>query len=463
MLFQWYVFEGGKKPYVKSSLGIDFGFLNQKIVTDGIFIDVNEWAKLEKVLSSRIEKDPDYYQKFINLCYKCADRLIGESEKIGRMQGLQNISDQELLKLYKDYQISVLKSIPFLDTTLVLNNILTKSLTGLLESELGIKDKNEQDLLLSNLVIPIKKSFFVEETEAILRIALKMQKKRNADIGKDIDKYLEKFAWMSMIAYVGKPYTKEAVLKRVEEILKEDPKEQMAKAREVNIKTVRNYEIAYQKIEKSQKLVNLINYAQEFLYLLNYRLDIFFKAHFLVSPLFKEIGRRMNITVDEVVYLTGDEIVELIEGKKKIDKKEVVQRVSDYALIKKEGKFYIQSGKDVKRVAYGKVVTTEVKGQVANRGRATGKIKLVFETEDISKVMRGDILVSPMTRPNMVPAMMKARGIITDFGGMLCHAAIISREFDLPCVVGTKNATKVFKDGDLVELNVYEGIARKLK
>ena len=79
------------------------------------------------------------------------------------------------------------------------------------------------------------------------------------------------------------------------------------------------------------------------------------------------------------------------------------------------------------------------------------------------KIQKGDIIISPMTRPHFVPALKKASGIVTDFGGMLCHAALISREFGIPCVVGTKYATKVFKDNDLVELNAYEGVVRKIK
>ena len=59
--------------------------------------------------------------------------------------------------------------------------------------------------------------------------------------------------------------------------------------------------------------------------------------------------------------------------------------------------------------------------------------------------------------------MRKAAGIITDFGGILCHAALISREFGIPCIVGTRVATKIFNDGDMVELDAYKGIARKLK
>ncbi|MBI4100007.1 hypothetical protein HY440_03295, partial [Candidatus Microgenomates bacterium] len=67
-----------------------------------------------------------------------------------------------------------------------------------------------------------------------------------------------------------------------------------------------------------------------------------------------------------------------------------------------------------------------------------------------------------MTKPDLVVACKKAAGIITDEGGILSHAAIVSREFKIPCLVGTQSATNIFRDGDQVELNASEGIARKL-
>ena len=75
----------------------------------------------------------------------------------------------------------------------------------------------------------------------------------------------------------------------------------------------------------------------------------------------------------------------------------------------------------------------------------------------------GNVLVTVMTSPDMVIAVKKAGAIVTDEGGFLCHAAILSREFDIPCIVGTVNATKVLNDGDLVEVDAEKGIVRVLK
>lgn len=78
------------------------------------------------------------------------------------------------------------------------------------------------------------------------------------------------------------------------------------------------------------------------------------------------------------------------------------------------------------------------------------------------KVKEGDILVAPMTTPELMPAMKNAAAFITDEGGITCHAAIISRELDKPCIIGTKTATRIIKDGDLVEVDANLGIIRKL-
>ena len=108
----------------------------------------------------------------------------------------------------------------------------------------------------------------------------------------------------------------------------------------------------------------------------------------------------------------------------------------------------------------GQILT---KGLAASPGVASGIVKLVHSMQELEKVKKGDILVSSMTRPELVPAMEKAAAIVTDEGGITSHAAIVSRELGIPCVVGTNIATKVFKDGDFVEVNANHGIIRKVK
>jgi len=104
----------------------------------------------------------------------------------------------------------------------------------------------------------------------------------------------------------------------------------------------------------------------------------------------------------------------------------------------------------------------EIKGNSAYRGKVIGKVRVVFEIEDMKKIEKGEILVTSMTTPDLIAVSREFSAIVTDEGGMLCHAAIISREFKKPCIIGTKIATQVLKDGDLVEVDADKGIVKIL-
>ena len=104
-----------------------------------------------------------------------------------------------------------------------------------------------------------------------------------------------------------------------------------------------------------------------------------------------------------------------------------------------------------------------VRGLGASPGMASGKVKIVLDIEELDKIKDGDIMVTTMTTPDMVPAMRRASGIVTDEGGVTCHASIISRELGIPCVVGTGNATTTLEENSGVTLDgkkglVFEGI-----
>ena len=86
----------------------------------------------------------------------------------------------------------------------------------------------------------------------------------------------------------------------------------------------------------------------------------------------------------------------------------------------------------------------------------------MLRKKQIPELKEGEILVTHMTTPDFVPAMRRAAAIVTDEGGVTCHAAIIARELKKPCVVGTKHATQIFKDGDMVEVDANAGIVRKV-
>lgn len=106
---------------------------------------------------------------------------------------------------------------------------------------------------------------------------------------------------------------------------------------------------------------------------------------------------------------------------------------------------------------------TEISGTVASKGFVTGRVRII-QSNDISKVIfnKGDILVSASTNPSLISIIQKAGAILTDEGGLMSHASILSRELNIPCIIATKNATRFFKDGDVVEVDANRGIVKRL-
>ncbi len=108
----------------------------------------------------------------------------------------------------------------------------------------------------------------------------------------------------------------------------------------------------------------------------------------------------------------------------------------------------------------------EFSGTLASKGKNSvvqGKVCIILDPFNSKKFQKGNILVAAMTSPEYVFLMEKAAAIVTDAGGLTCHAAIVCREFGLPCIVGTRIATQVLHDGDLVEINTAKGTVKILK
>ena len=99
-----------------------------------------------------------------------------------------------------------------------------------------------------------------------------------------------------------------------------------------------------------------------------------------------------------------------------------------------------------------------IKGETASSGVYAGKVKMIKDATELEKIEKGDILVTNMTTPDMVPAMQRAGAIVTNEGGMTCHAAIVSREMGIPCIVGTEHATEILKDGSMITVHASRGI-----
>jgi phosphohistidine swiveling domain-containing protein len=126
--------------------------------------------------------------------------------------------------------------------------------------------------------------------------------------------------------------------------------------------------------------------------------------------------------------------------------------IEKYSFLEKEEKFL----KDYSKIKI-------LKGNCAFKGKVKGKVRVIINEPEIKKLKRDEILITKMTSAKFTPFINRAKAIVTDDGGLLCHAAVISREFGIPCIIGTKIATKVLKDGDLVEVDAGKGVVKILK
>jgi phosphoenolpyruvate synthase/pyruvate phosphate dikinase len=156
----------------------------------------------------------------------------------------------------------------------------------------------------------------------------------------------------------------------------------------------------------------------------------------------------------------------LLHGK--INRKELERRTEFCVYYVEKGVERVVTGMEAEQLAKHvkpKIVgeVQEFKGQTGCVGKARGIVKIIIRPADMAKMNDGDILVSIATDPDIIPAMKKAAAFITEQGGVTSHAAIVAREMKKPCIIGTKIATKVLKDGDLVEVDATAGIVRIIK
>ena len=172
--------------------------------------------------------------------------------------------------------------------------------------------------------------------------------------------------------------------------------------------------------------------------------------------------------------ITDAQVIELATYAKAIEKHYGCYMDMEWGIDERDGKVWILqarpetvfSQKKEKEEAVVEATTTErkivVKGLPASPGKAAGRAHVIENPEDIDDFKEGEILVTTMTAPDWVPAMKKAKAIVTDAGGMTCHASIVSRELGIPCIVGTKSrseeATKTITDGQMITVDATNGI-----
>lgn len=273
--------------------------------------------------------------------------------------------------------------------------------------------------------------------------------KQDNDLSETFDDHLKKYAWIQILNFLGEDITIENLLDQMTHL--NDQEKQHEKP--VVPSSFEYYAIV------SSRLSYLRQTGAEYF-------SIYTQ---IVLPRIKEIASSLKLSHRELLEFLPSEIDELLG--QEINSDEILtKRKNDNWCVFADINSNLQIVDDKEQIdVLIQKMTPKfdenqdlIKGQVGNKGFATGKVKVILANTEFDKMEVGDVLVTTMTTPDFVILMQKASAIITDIGGLLCHAAIVSREINKPCVIGTKNATQILKDGDMVEVDANKGTVTKL-
>ncbi|MFH1276045.1 MAG: PEP-utilizing enzyme [Candidatus Woesearchaeota archaeon] len=192
----------------------------------------------------------------------------------------------------------------------------------------------------------------------------------------------------------------------------------------------------------------------------------------VAKNILKSLSKKFLYNEDDAEVLYPEELLMLFDGFKP-SKELIEQRKKCFALARINDNIINYSYEEALELARKFTTLHEsgdlLEGIIANKGIAKGKVIIAPMLNDqveinkiIAKMRKGDILVAQSTTPDIMCLCNKAAAIVSDQGGMLSHAAIVSRELNIPCIIGTQNGTLLFKDGDEVEVDANEGIVRKI-
>ncbi|MEK7574897.1 MAG: PEP-utilizing enzyme [Patescibacteria group bacterium] len=261
-----------------------------------------------------------------------------------------------------------------------------------------------------------------------------------------IDEHLQKFAWIKSNYNIVEEYRKDEVLNEIRS----------------------DIQIFKPRVLPQNSHTHIATGLQAGIYLRNRMKELSQQVWFAYENLALRLAKELSLSREDFLQIHYKDVLGFLEtGDLRITSSEIKARHQGFVEGILEGEEFVLTGAVVEELSnhFNSVSVEglkELSGSVACKGVVIGKVKVVRNVSEAGKLKEGDILVTSMTTPDFIVAMKRAGAIVTDEGGLSCHAAIVSREMRKPCIIGTKLATKLLKDGDMVEVNADIGIVRIL-
>ena len=427
-----------------------------------------EMEDIKKIYTAVIKNgggDISYSTKFIAEWDGDEKAFYALCEHIGETD-LAKLTDKELITLHNEFVETVLSRNSSSSTidgfALGTDEIVAAHIKKLYDAS-PLKDTMRLNELFSILTAPVHLSFINEAEVSLIKIALAVRKDP-AQRTKLLQRHQQEFFWIHnnyVDAYV---LSVEHFNTELEKLLalSEDLNVTLKKIEETPARHIEEKKKYWSLVEQDKELEFLLKVSEDFTKWQDDRKKATLWTMHYGSLILSEIGKRTNISLELIKYMSPREVGKIFD---------ITPSSEDFKKRKENCVFFwdtegheVLVGKEADQVKETILKTTDLshvndfRGLTACMGKGVGTVKIIKSAKEVDKVNEGDILVAVMTRPDYVPAMKKAAAIVTDEGGVTSHAAIVARELNKPCVIGTKIATKVLKDGMTVEVNADHGL-----
>ncbi len=339
----------------------------------------------------------------------------------------------------------------------------------------------------SILTTPVDASYAQLETQSLLAIAAEIRDARvrklfesddlgeisrrlsimQPDVARQLDVHTESFCWLPYM-YAGPAWEKTYFVQVLKGLLLLDVDALLEQSRDKRTDLIHAQQKLLEKIRADDTLRHLLAIARDIVYTKAYRKDCLYHFFWRLEPFLKAASKKLGLTLKQVRRMEPEELILALQTGN-VDADELNRRWENHVFWVRPDGTTFPTGKKAQDFMEAldlekpdaDASTSELSGECACPGFAQGTVKVVGRADEMAKMNDGDVLVAHATNPDIVPAMKKASAIVTDLGGITCHAAIVSRELRIPCVIGTKHATRVLKDGDVVSVDATHGVVRK--
>jgi len=456
------IFGFGKGTFIIQTLDDDI----QHAYFPQFYID-----KIYKYIRDTNNRDYKEFEKLLKGFYKLrklARTAIPKTKGIN----LKNLSNRKLLKIFLYNRDWAHRVTPYDQFGWIAEDYWNPIMEKIL-LKYGLKKNSEEYLrVLFVLTKPEEISTTLIEKRSVLDQAIKIKHKKT-DLVSASRKLADSFGWMPVFTY-GTPWGKDHYIRELKELLKKSSRglgNEYSKLKnygqirnqEVN-RVMKKYQFGSEDLQKFVDFSLALDTRNEAEYLVSL-------AGFYLLPIYDEIARRLYVSVKQLRNLVKKEIIACLE--KRADANDILQNqgkvigwVFDRSMIHMK---YLTSKEAQRFFDYLNKTANDLQGNdefvgiCASPGKVKGRARVIFYPNEGNKIKQGDILITHATTVDFLSPMKRASAFVTEIGGLTCHAAVVAREFGVPCVVGLKNATKVIKDGDLVEVDANKGIVKIIK